>query len=521
VQAMTGFLQNAQKRMDLCAGVITNQQSPENELSRAYFALEQKGTHLRLIGEITKGSIAQVKEFGKTVEIRHLAGVTSYFGVSDKEYVALPGKEEFNPSGPLLYSNEEPFVRHHQALFDMLWDRAVPADVRLEELENKEETGETRISFSTQDIMDSARTFADGMKKEALVLVSREGSLKDNLELFRRIAKKANETEAKVRILGRFREDEQELISEFQSQGFQIRSLSPGRVTNIALGIYDRKSMGLVEYRFPGMQRHAVQTYLTGVISTNKETVAGIATIFDSLWEESELRQEAELMRDIVTHDMGNYNQISMSNAEVLKEGLRDAKLDNHVDAILRAIDGAKGLIEKTELLVNIVGDRRPSLHPVDLIESFERSVALVEKSNPKKIVQVTSVAPDDVMVFADALLDQVFANIVSNSVRYTNGKRVRLDLRVKSAVVGGAKSSSRKHSYWKVEVSDHGRGMPDDVKSIAALRYAGAQTGRGLGLSIVRALAVDRYSGRLELKDRVEGDYTKGTKVEIWLPRA
>jgi hypothetical protein len=30
-----------------------------------------------------------------------------------------------------------------------------------------------------------------------------------------------------------------------------------------------------------------------------------------------------------------------------------------------------------------------------------------------------------------------------------------------------------------------------------------------------------DRYSGRLELKNRVEGDYRKGTSVEIWLPKA
>jgi signal transduction histidine kinase len=509
VEAMTGFLKNAQKRMDICAGVIAGQEDPEDEMSRAYFALVKRGTHLRVIGEITRGRVDRVKAIANTIEIRHLPGVTSYFGVSDAEYVALPSKGEFNPVGPLLYSNEEPFVKHHQALFDMLWDRAVPADVRIDELERGESAGETRITFSTQDIMDSARTFADGMKEEALILTSREGSIRDNLELFRRIAKRASETEAKVRILGRFQNDEQELIGKFQAQGLQFRALSPGRVTNLALGIYDRKGMGLVEYRYPGMQRLEGQTYLTGVIST----------IFDSLWEESELRQKAELMRDIVTHDMGNYNQIFMSNAEVLKEGLGNNRLGSNVDAILRAIDGAKELIEKTEVLVNIVGDKGLSLHPVDLLESVERSGTLVKKANPAKSLQLTRVAPRSAMVLADSLLDQVFVNILSNAYRYTDGRQVRLELKITPEEVGG-KGSRKKHSYWKVEISDHGRGMTDDLKSSAAFRYAGAQTGRGLGLSIVRALAVDRYSGRLELRDRVEGDYTKGTRVEVWLLR-
>ncbi len=62
---------------------------------------------------------------------------------------------------------------------------------------------------------------------------------------------------------------------------------------------------------------------------------------------------------------------------------------------------------------------------------------------------------------------------------------------------------------------------MSDDVKSRAPMRYRNTQTGKGLGLSIARALTVDRYSGKFELKDRVEGDNSQGTKVEVWLPGA
>ena len=519
---MTGFLANAESRVDVCLGILADGPEPgDSSLARAYFDLTRKGTRLRLIGEITKERVKEARELMKTVEIRDLAGARSYFAVSDHEYVAVPGREDFNPKGPLLYSNEEAFVRHHQALFDMLWERAVPADVRIEELEKGEEVGTTKITFSTEEIMASARHFVDEMKEEALVIVSREGGLRDNVDLFQRMARRANETGAKVRVMGRFLKEEEELVKKFQAEGFRFRSLAPGRATNLALGIYDRRGMGLVEYRYPGMQRLAAQTYLTGVISTNRQTVEGLATVFDSLWEESELRQEAELMRDIMTHDLRNYNQILVSNAELLKEEAHaNPKTRKFVEAILGAVEGTVGLIDKTKVLGRVLAEGGPPLAPTDLTASLDRSLQLVETANQDRVVQASRAGPAKAAVVADSLLDQLFVNIFSNALRYTAGKEVPLEVRVQSVDSESEPDGSRGQSYWKVEISDHGQGMPDEMKSNAALRYLGVQTGKGLGLSIARALAVDRYSGRFALKDRVVGDYSQGTTVEIWLPK-
>lgn len=66
----------------------------------------------------------------------------------------------------------------------------------------------------------------------------------------------------------------------------------------------------------------------------------------------------------------------------------------------------------------------------------------------------------------------------------------------------------------------DRGRGIPDGLKEGAFKRYLETAKGSGLGLSIVYALVTDRYGGRVALKNRVKGDFTKGTTAEIWLPR-
>jgi signal transduction histidine kinase len=107
--------------------------------------------------------------------------------------------------------------------------------------------------------------------------------------------------------------------------------------------------------------------------------------------------------------------------------------------------------------------------------------------------------------------LEEVFVNVLSNAVKYTNGTEVRIDARVEG--MNEAKSAGTKgREYWKITVTDRGRGIPDEKKLRASTRYMETEKGSGLGLSIVRALVVDRYSGKLILQNRVEEGYRKGT---------
>ena len=677
VGAALGFFANAKTRMDIAAGVLSPARAPlppevEN-MGREYLeGLAKRGVRRRIVCEITEGNLAYCKELARGIALRHVQGVSSYFGVSDSEYVASPGTQEFNPDGPLLYSNEGTFVRHHQLLFetlwgvatpaddrfrelesgvvpsktevvrgteavmaamaraleratgtirtyaepsapkflyetegyrkllsaaksrrvklkyiteitkgnaeycrrmmvelsaelrhvdglrgsftvtdtdwvattsgiaedqqipemicsnmpqivhrniylfDNLWERAIPADIRLAALEKGEQLGETKLTFSTREILDSADGFVDSMRDEALVIVSREGSIRDNAALFRRIADKAATKGVTVKILGRFSSEEGPILKEFQSAGVQVRSMSGGKITNLSLGIYDRNGMGLVQYVYPDVKRPPGQTYLVGVISTSRQMIAGIAAIFDSLWEESELRQRAELMQDILVHDVRNYNQVTRANLELLREKLSDEKAERYADWALGSIDGSTELIQKTRMLANVLTGEVPQLSGVSLGESIERSISLVRQIFREKAVTVSGSAIPSAKVFADSLLDEVFINIFSNAVKYTDGGEVPLEIQVRDE-----DGSPAKGKYLVVSVVDHGRGIPDDMKDKVATRYLGTAKGRGLGLSIAHALVVHRYSGRMELKNRVEQDYSKGTMVEIWLARA
>ena len=121
--------------------------------------------------------------------------------------------------------------------------------------------------------------------------------------------------------------------------------------------------------------------------------------------------------------------------------------------------------------------------------------------------------------MLADNLLEEAFTNILSNSVNYTETDEVPVEVQVEEteeAILDG-----KRMPYWKITFTDHGKGIPDKMKDKIFTRYLNTATGAGLGLSIVYALVVERYSGKVTITDRVKGDYAKGTKVEVWLPKA
>jgi signal transduction histidine kinase len=152
-------------------------------------------------------------------------------------------------------------------------------------------------------------------------------------------------------------------------------------------------------------------------------------------------------------------------------------------------------------MLGRILSQEDVALFPVNLNEPFESALTLIKKVNPTKNIQVSSSRFRNATVLADGLLEEAFVNVLSNSVKYTKGNDVSIEVHVEE-INEQRPADSKPKSYWKVAVTDHGRGIPDDKKPSASTRYMETERGSGLGLSIVRALVVDRYSGKLFLKN-------------------
>jgi len=468
---------------------------------------------LRLVTRIDSSNAKQCKEIAKTVELRHLDGIRGSFGVSDTEYMTGTGEAELQDQ--LIFSNSPAFVKHHQAMFEMMWENGVPAEQRIQEFELGLPRSETRIVRDAIEAAELARGLIESTNREVLIVLASPSVVTRNAGDFRLLVNKSKERGFKIRILAPIGGE----AAVKDLEGIEWRPLAG---MNAGIAIYDETGVLLTQYSKAASEGQ--DQFVSNIFTTNRQFIGGMISIFEAMWHESELRQAearsrkmAEVAQDILAHDIRNYSQVAMLNAESLREMLKDPESKKLLDLVLDAIRGSTSLIDRTRELGHILSQKEVTLVPFSLNDSLVRALSLIRQANPDRELDVTSrISAGNVL--ADDLLDEVFVNIISNAVKYTDGKRVQLEISLEEQA--GAESGMPRN-YWKLTIADHGKGMTNDLKKDDFVRYAASGRGSGLGLSIVSALVVNRYSGILRFRDRVEGDLTKGTAVEVWLPRA
>ena len=246
------------------------------------------------------------------------------------------------------------------------------------------------------------------------------------------------------------------------------------------------------------------------------------AKLEEALESESRSKREALLLQDILTHDIRNYSQVTKLGAELLAEELRgNAEVELIIQNQLSSLEAMMELLEKAKKLGKVVAETKPNLHSVDLVKIIEEAMRLIRSGDSSKnIDHLINLGSQNShpFVIADELLIDVFLNLYSNSVKYTEAKAVLIETTIEEVPITDGVNTG---SYLKISVIDNSRGIPDDLKTHVFSRFLRGAKGSGLGMSIVHALVVDRYCGKLAVKDKTYGDYTKGTRIEVLLPKA
>jgi two-component system sensor histidine kinase VicK len=109
---------------------------PNHPLTKSWIDLKNRGVRMRFISEITKHNLQYCKELMKIAELRHLDNVKGNFGISDK--IIYTGGTDTIESGPppqLIISTVKSFVEQQQYFFEMLWNKAIPAEQRIRQIE--------------------------------------------------------------------------------------------------------------------------------------------------------------------------------------------------------------------------------------------------------------------------------------------------------------------------------------------------------------------------------------------------
>ena len=533
LDALLSFFAAARGRLDMSVSYVGP--GTGEEVAGAVREARKRGVRVRMVTEVTRENLEVMKVASRLMEVRHVAGLRgNSWAVTQGEYVSSLAAGEFKVSMPIIYSNANPLVAEHQSIFDALWDRAEPLEERTEAIRSGNDLPEMEIIRDAGRAEELYLSLTRRAKEEVLVLFPTSSAFRrdDRIGVIRVLEERASKG-VKVRLLVPI---DPQVLGRLPLQrprgGLSYRPvLSAGTQETVTVLVVDRSASLAIDERDP-TQEDFEGSFGSAILATREPRVRQNVRMFDRIWREAELgeaeraarereevsRKRAELMQDILTHDIRNFNQVARLNAELLGDSVTDREASARVSAILRAVDGSTKLIDRAKKLGAIMAAKSVVLRPVSLEGSLERSVLLVRRGTPGVTLRVEGRLSGRVL--ADELLDEVFVNLISNSVKYTGGKKVTVMVRQSSGEIPkGSRGPARK--CWKVSISDRGKGISDDQKDGLFRRYLETAKGSGLGLSIVYALVTERYGGAVSLRNRVEGDHTRGTTAEILLPRA
>ena len=143
------FTSNARNKIDACIDHTRPSIIVEiRELKKAFCDAKKRGIKLRYITEITAENISFCKELLATIvnDLHHLDGIKGNFYVSEKEYIAPAAlHEKDKPSTQIIKSNMKEIVEEQQYLFDTLWNKSIPAEDKIKEIEQEIEPEYFRV----------------------------------------------------------------------------------------------------------------------------------------------------------------------------------------------------------------------------------------------------------------------------------------------------------------------------------------------------------------------------------------
>ena len=277
-----------------------------------------EGNGIKWVINIEKESVELVKIFlDLGMQVKHVKNLPLMnFAVGDKEVNATIEKMEGGKMiQSLITSNEPTYVAHFYSIFEQLWNTGIDAADRIRYIdEGRADEINIEIIPNPKKGIDNAWSILKSAKKEILVVCSTSNAFRrqlqmGGLQLLNEITEKSN---AKVRVLVPADREAKLAIKEFAIPypRIDIRILEEALKTCITIILVDRKECVIVESKddTKGSSYDAagISTY-----SNSKTIVSSYVSIFESLWNQTELYEQLKKSNQQLTN---LYKQVIATN---------------------------------------------------------------------------------------------------------------------------------------------------------------------------------------------------------------
>lgn len=310
---------------------------------------ENRGVNLRFVTKVTHENILYCKELSKFAEVRHLNGVRGNFEVSQKtrgkgEYVATVTLQEAEPIAQLIYSNVKEIVEQQQYVFDTLWNRAIPSEVRLKEIEEGIKPETIEVIVNPKEALEAEYRLLKSAKQEIQMIFSTVNTfhMQEKQLGLTRILTNLSKQGVSIKVLTSIDNQVKELIADIKEQeeikqqqqqqpyqnkynnnnntysAIDIQDIAPSSLINANMIVVDKQDSLVMEIK-DGIADSLHTTIGLSTFSNSKSTVASYSAIYENLSKQNQLYKQLKEAYQIVE----NTNAIQQEFINVAAHELR------------------------------------------------------------------------------------------------------------------------------------------------------------------------------------------------------
>jgi K+-sensing histidine kinase KdpD len=488
---------------------------------QGFIDFKKRGLKIRSITEITKENLEYCKQLGGYVQLRHLDGLRGNFAVSETEYVATAIINEKEPVTETIYSNAKAILEQHRYFFETLWNKAVPAEQRIRELEQGVEREFVEV------ITDGARAtqlfveFASSVKKEAQLILSQPMVMERTrkLGMWDLLIEAANNG-AQIQVISPITNNNEQLAKEITVRAPNIK-IFPGPVSTAGMFIVDNKRYFRAEDKDPEASEVA-DAISVMIYSNNVNGVKSFKSLFEILWQQLEMYEKLSahnaMQREfinIAAHELRTPIQALLGITDLIesKTDIRKEKVELSRAIIEMMI---RNVTRLERLSANILDASRIESNTLKLNkEVFDLNQKVLQVIDDLKIITyrerknikiVSNSITDKLEIYADkSRIFEVLSNLIRNSIRFSDEEEATIMVNVE-----------QKEGYAVVEVRDNGRGIDPEIMPKLFTKFATkSYQGIGLGLYISKSI-VEAHGGKIWAENNRNG---KGATFTFTLP--
>jgi signal transduction histidine kinase len=498
----------------------------------------QNGEHkgVRWIGTIDKEDTDLVQRFlAFGMEIKHIIYTPLNFSVTDKEFnFTVSNMTDGSVAPNVLVSNELPYIKQFNSLFEKLWSQGVNAADRILEIEKGVEPDFFEVINDKNKAAELLLSLSKLAKEEVLFLLPSDKALIRMKRLGVLDAlQEASLQGVNVRVICPVTDISAEIVERLRVES-QIK-FAKGNESESGIMIIDSSRFMSAELVNPTSETFS-EAIGIALYSNSKRSTSMLRSFFNSLWNQAELYKRLELqekmekefinmaaheirtpvqpllgMTDILMSQFEeeeeeqqqqerskkNKKEIAVTKEEIEMIARNAKRLERLTSDILEASRIESNTLKLNEKLIDLNENIR-------IVVNDEKS-AIPRGMELKIIFDQRESTP--LFVKGDkSRLFEVLTNLIGNAIKFTDSGG--------TITVTVEKSAAKNEAL--VSIKDTGKGIDSEILPRLFTKFASkSDKGTGLGLYLSKGI-IEAHGGRIWAENNTEG---KGATFRFTLP--